>query len=326
MGPLIDHASIATREQASVDGAQGRAAVIVNPQAGRGGAEEFARRAAQVLAGRGMAVEVLCTTAPGHAVTIARGLAAQTDLVVAVGGDGTASEVANGLMGHQDRPVMAIVPAGSACDLALNLGVGSAEEGLAVLSNPSTRPMDVGRVDLMGPSGPTSRYFVLTTGTGYSPWVIRCATPRLKRVFGSRSYMVSGVLGAMRHRPPRMRWSADGEEGEGRVFNIVVANGEMEAGGARMSPGASLFDGRLWVGIWHGSSSLAGLWRMRLIYSGTHVGRPFITYRSAQSVSLESYPPVGVQVDGEVPGTTPARFTIVPGALRVIVGPGMAQG
>ena len=48
MGPLIDHASIATREQASVDGAQGRAAVIVNPQAGRGGAEEFARRAAQV--------------------------------------------------------------------------------------------------------------------------------------------------------------------------------------------------------------------------------------------------------------------------------------
>ncbi len=326
MAPLMDQAGIATREQASVDGAQGRAAVIVNPQAGRGGAEGIARRAAQVLAGRGMATEVFPTTAAGHAITIARGLATQMDLVVAVGGDGTASEVANGLMDQQDRPVMAIVPAGSACDLALNLGVGSAEEGLAVLSSPSIRPMDVGRVDLVGPSGPTSRTFVLTTGTGYSPWVIRCATPRLKRVFGSRSYMVSGVLGAMRHRPPHMRWSVDGEKGEGRVFNMVVANGEMEAGGARMSPGASLFDGRLWVGIWHGSSSLAGLWGMRLIYSGAHVRRPFITYKSAQSVSLESDPPVGVQVDGEVPGTTPARFTVVPGALRVIVGPGMAQG
>ncbi len=67
-------------------------------------------------------------------------------------------------MDHQDRPVMGIVPAGSACDLALNLGVGSAEEGL-VLSNPSTRPMDVGRVD-KGALWTDQRYFVLTTGTG----------------------------------------------------------------------------------------------------------------------------------------------------------------
>lgn len=296
------------------------AVVIMNARAGRGAAHRLAERAAGLVSRRGMQTRVLATSARGEATELTHRYAADASLVIAVGGDGTASEVANGLMAVDPRPTLAVIPAGSACDLARNLGVCDAEEALLALSMGHTRAMDVGRVRLQTSSGPSTLYFLLTTGTGFSPWVIRCATPTIKRLFGARSYIVSGIVGAACYRPPAMSWRIDDQAGRGRVFNVVVANGAIEAGGAQMSPGASLFDGKLWVSVWQGGSSLAGLWRMRLIYSGRHVEHPAIRYGPAQTVTLESDPAVGIQVDGEVPGTTPATFDIIPAALQVVTG------
>lgn len=303
------------------------AIVIVNPKAGRGDGGSVARRAVDRLTTHGWDAEVLSTSRPGEATALARDESGGASLVVAVGGDGTASEVAEGLMSLDDRPAMAVVPAGSGCDLARNLGIGGIEAGLDALETQAMRNMDLGRIELQGQDGPFSRYFVLTTGTGFSASVIRSATTRVKRLFRSKTYAVAGVLGAFRYRPPMMRWTVDGETGEGRVFNVVVSNAEIEAGGARMSPGATAFDGKLWVAVWHGSSALAGLWRMRLIFGGSHVEHPAITYTAGSVVTIDSDPPVGIQVDGEVPGRTPARFEVVPGVLRVVVGqaPGLTR-
>ena len=295
-----------------------RTLCIVNPAAGAGRGGSFADVVLPRLREVEDRLEVAYTERPGHASEIAAEGGARADLVIAAGGDGMVSEVVHGLVGGGHAPVFATIPLGSACDFALNLGVRDIDLALSALERGIEMRLDVGEVCLRGPEGPARRHFVLTTGTGFSARVIERATPRAKRLFRANAYTVAGVLAAVGYRPPLMRWRIDGEEGEGRVFNFVVASAELESGGAPMSPGARLDDGRMHVGIWRGPGGLRGLWRMRLIFSGEHIHQPGFVYRPALEVEIDSEPPAGVQVDGEVPGRTPASFRILPGRLRAL--------
>jgi len=294
------------------------ALVIVNPVAGAGRGESVAARYVARLSESGWSLEVARTERAGHAVELASARGGNHPVVLAAGGDGTLSEVVHGLMEAGHDPTVGVLPSGSASDYALNLGIGTREQALAAVREGHSGLVDVGLAELQGAEGPLRRHFVLTTGTGFSPRVIRVACPGMKRLFGRHCYNVAGVMAAATYRPPRMRWQIDDLSGEERIFNVVVSLAERESGGAPMSPGARLDDGLLWVGIAAGRSSLAGLWAMRLIFSGKHTQRPGFRYASARTVRLESDPPVGVQVDGDVPGRTPTAFSIMPRRLRIL--------
>ena len=291
---------------------------IVNPAAGAGRGASFAETGLVRLHSVADPFEVVYTQGPCHASLIAAERGGDVDLVIAAGGDGMVSEVVHGLVEGGHAPTFATIPLGSACDFALNLGVRDLEIALSTLTDGREMALDVGEAELQGPDGPVRRHFVLTTGTGFSARVIEHATPLVKRLFRANAYTAAGVLAAAGYRPPMMRWRVDGDEGEGRVFNFVVASAELESGGAPMSPGARLDDGCMHVGIWPGVGGLRGLWRMRLIFSGEHIHQPGFTYRAAHEVEIRSDPPVGVQVDGEVPGRTPVKFRVLPGRLRAL--------
>lgn len=295
-----------------------RVLCILNPAsaAGRTGA-----RANDLLAALAPAcgeIAVRATEGPGHAVALARELGGEWPCVLVGGGDGTVSEVANGLIEGGHDPLIALLPAGSGSDFARNLGIVTLEQGLAALAEGRETRIDAAIATLTTASGACERAFVLTTGTGFSPRVIATATRRWKRVFRAQSYTVAGIVAAVGYRVPRMRLTIDGETVAGRCFNVVVANAELESGGARMSPGARLDDGLLHVGAALEATALGGLRAMASIGSGRHVDSPRYLYRTARAVTIESDPPVGVQVDGEVPGTTPVSFHVLPGRLRVL--------
>lgn len=309
-----------TRAMANSPSAQsGSALCIVNPSAAGGRTLVLAGTLGERLSAHFAGLRVEATRHPGHATELAARHGGEHSVVVVLGGDGTVSEVARGLLEGEHDPLLVVVPAGSGSDYARNLGIVTPEQALGALEDGREVRVDVGTVRLEGPEGRLERPFVLTTGTGFSAAVIRRATPRLKRVCRAHTYTVAGVLASLGYRPPWMRWNVDGESGEGRAFNIVVANAELESGGARMSPGARLDDGSLWLGASMGSSALRGLWRMRRIFDGSHTEAAGFDYRRAHEVRLESDPPVGVQVDGEVPGRTPVSFGILPARLRVLV-------
>ncbi len=302
-----------------------RARLVVNPAAGSGAAKARAEEFVRDLREIGYHAEVAVSTGLRDAERLAR--ESDHDVVFALGGDGTAGAVASGLAAAGADSLFAPVSLGSAADLARNLGLRSPSAVLESLRQGRERRMDLGCATLTGERGERfERTFVLTTGTGFSPRVIRAARPWVKRVFRRHAYTFGGILAACGYRVPTMAWSIDGEEATGPVFNIVVANAEMESGGARMSPGASLFDGSLWVGVMRDVGALTGLWRMRLIFSGNHVHTPGFVYRRARAVTIDSQPPVEVQVDGELRGRTPVAFRVLPGCLRALVGPDVADG
>ena len=103
------------------------------------------------------------------------------------------------------------------------------------------------------------------------------------------------------------------------MFEIVAMNGPYAGGGMRLAPDAALDDGLLDCVLFGDVTKLDFLTTFPKIYSGRHLAHPKIELVRGSSVSVESDPPLPVVLDGEQPGTTPARFEIVPRALRVRV-------
>ena len=116
-----------------------------------------------------------------------------------------------------------------------------------------------------------------------------------------------------------MTIEADGERWEGRMFEVIVANGAFAAGGMRVAPEASPDDGLFDVVVIGDVTKLDFLTTFPKIYRGTHVGHPRVDVLKARSVSVTTDEPLPVVLDGEQPGSTPVHFELLPKALRLRV-------
>jgi diacylglycerol kinase family enzyme len=105
---------------------------------------------------------------------------------------------------------------------------------------------------------------------------------------------------------------------ERRVRTIAVANGAYLGGGMHMAPGARTDDGVLEVVTIKDIGRVKGIVSLPLLYRGTHGRLPEVEFGRARHLEIEADEPVGVEADGELAGTTPAVFEIVPAALQVI--------
>jgi len=298
-----------------------RVAFIVNPVAGggRGQARWDAWRAA--LASAASVVKARFTSQPGDAVRIADEVGRESDLVVAVGGDGTLLEVASGLLSAGVPPtLLGVVPAGTGNDTARQLGVSSLEQARLALRGARTRIVDAIRIRFRAHGASVSRHALLFGAVGIAQEALRRTTPLVKRLFGRRLAYPVGALRALRtYRAPPMRVCCDGQTAAGRFLLVCVSNAEQAGGGLRLAPGAQLDDGLLHVNMCESVSrgqALMLLWRL---FRGRHLSHPKVRYVSARQVAVQTEPPVEVEADGEILGHTPAQFAVVPRALRVLV-------
>jgi len=265
-------------------------------------------------------VKTVYTDAPGHAERIARETAPTCDALVAVGGDGTASEVATGILtsAAPDTP-LGLLPMGTGNDFALALGIRNRDDAKAALFGGEARAVDVCEVHYATPAGTEVRLSLVGSAAGYPAYVVARTSERTKRIFRRRSYLVMALACSLRYRPPETRITIDGEERCERLLLCVVANTERTAGGTmRMAPGARVDDGLLNVILAAGVRPVAFLPKLGRLRTGAHVDLPEIEYRTAREVTIECVPDVDVTVDGDPVGTTPARFRVRPGVLRVL--------
>ncbi len=266
---------------------------------------------------------MLLSREPGDIAHFAERAAAEgARLVVAVGGDGTAHEAVNGLLrAGPTETELAIVPRGTGRDYARSLGIPFGfEDSLRVARNGSTRTVDVGRAEYVAQSGTTeSAYFANFGGAGISGAIARRANSSSKALGGRVSFLVATVAVFARWHAADVIASVDGEPLEQRAFEVLIANGEFTAGGMKVCPGAKPDDRELDVLMIGDFTKLDFLLTFPKIYRGTHVAHPKVTLRRGQVVTVDSTTPLPVVLDGEQPGTTPARFEIVPQVLRVRV-------
>lgn len=257
---------------------------------------------------------VYLTREPGHATLLAReAVAAGADLVLAVGGDGTVNEVAQGLLGS--AAALGIVPAGSGNGLAralrLPLQPGAA---LAALEAGGRRRMDVGTLN--------RRPFLNVAGAGFDAAVGHAFHERGKR--GGRrgllGYVRLSVLELRAYRPRRLTLEVANERLELAAFVLTFANGLQYGSGAVINPGGKLDDGRLEVVVVENGP----LWRTlaaapRLFLGGLE---RMTGYRrlAAASATVTAEAPVALHCDGDpVPAAARIDVGVVVRGLEVVV-------
>jgi len=210
---------------------------ILNPRAGVSPVE--ARRAAERGHPRWNDFDLSVTEGPGHATELARAAAdAGADLVLSVGGDGTANEVARGLLGR--TAALGIVPMGSGNGLARALRIPLRPmAALDALETGVRRAIDVGMIN--------GRPFLNVAGVGFDATVSHAFhdSGRAGGRRGLMSYIRLSLRELVRYRAPRVVIETPNERLEARPFVAVFANGPQYGAGAVINPGGKLDDGRL---------------------------------------------------------------------------------
>ena len=263
-------------------------------------------------------MEVERTDGPGHGAELAaRAAAGGATRVVAVGGDGTVHEVANGLLRQGGAAALGVVPIGSGNDFAKLVGVYRHSPVRAVrrLVTSQTVTFDVGRAG--------AEYFVNSMGVGFGPAVIRVRNG-MRGLSGFASYFVPVVRAFAGFRPPRLEIRAAGFSETGYMMLVEVCNGTTAGGSYRFAPEAQPADGRLDVCLVRRVSLPRFLLALPRVMRGTHGTMREVALFRTRTVTIRSLDgPLPLHLDGELRepqgGTVECVVRIEPARLKVMV-------
>ncbi len=299
-----------------------RTKLIVNTTAGKGHAGKILPLVQGYLAQYGIEYDLTCTAERGQGVELGRAAAvAGYERVVAMGGDGTADEVANGLLlaaeeGHE--AVLGVIPAGSGNDFSHAIGIpAEPEEACRRLAEGQVRPIDLIRATVDG----CPHIFDNSVGLGFDADVA-LETCKIKRVHGFVMYLwaVFRVLASNHKWPYPMRITVDGRPLPHQAVTLItVANGPRAGGGFYLTPGAQPDDGLLDVCIADKLDRLGILQLLPHVMKGTHIDKKPVTMLRGRHVLIEGGRGLPGHVDGETLCTEGHRieFEILPGKLKV---------
>ena len=243
--------------------------------------------------------------------------------VVAVGGDGTVHDVANGLLrqatggggAQHAAPLLGVVPIGTGNDFAKLVGVYRHAPVPAVrrLVTARTAAFDIGHV--------LDEYFVNSAGIGFGAEVVRVrnATPGLS---GFLSYLVPVFRAFARFRPPRLDVRASGFRETGYMMMVEICNGTTAGGSYRFAPAALPGDGRLDVCVVRRVSLARFLLAIPRVMRGTHGTMREVALFQTRRITLRSLDgPLVLHLDGELrePATRECTVRVEPGRLNVLV-------
>jgi diacylglycerol kinase (ATP) len=254
---------------------------------------------------------------------VAQAAADGAEQVVAVGGDGTLNEIANGLLAlpERDRPELAVIPFGTGMDFARSHEIPrKLDAAVDVALAGRTATIDAGRVRYTAwDGGEAESFFANIASAGMSGAVARQANQTSKALGGRVSFFAALVRVFAGWRNTELEIDAGGEKRAGKLTNLIVANGRYQGGGMLMAPEAAVDDGLFDILVIGDITKRDFVLNVGKIYRGTHLSHPKIELLKSAAVSVDGAVPVPLELDGEQPGTTPARFDVVPGALRLRV-------
>jgi diacylglycerol kinase (ATP) len=304
--------------------------LIVNPKSAAGRTGRHFDAIARAVRDAVGDFECAFTSLRGDGSRLAReARVAGANLVVAVGGDGTAGEVIDGLVVADRRaaegPCFGYIPRGTGGDLRRTIGMGEDVVSAARwLASKDEAILDLGRITFVGNDGQRQvRHFANVAGFGISGVVSRRVNDGLKLPSGKLSFMLASARALLGWSDQPVRWRADGGPWqEERITALSVCNGRYFGGGMLVAPDARMDDGLFDVVVWKGLGIADFVVKKHKLYDGTHVELPNTRVLRARTVEAEPLDgaDVALDVDGESPGRLPAVITLLPGALRIRVG------
>jgi diacylglycerol kinase family enzyme len=297
----------------------GALAVIVDPTAGEGRVAAEVGAVERALALRGLEHRIQVAEGPGDVSRLATAaLDEGFRYLAAVGDDGTVQDVVNGMFRDGrtivDSPVLAVVAAGSGCDLVRSFGLpGDVEGASSHLMGENTYELDVMKITVRGRNGDTDvRYAhnVAEIGLHASATAKAAGFPRW---MGNGRRFVGFWAAYAGTRRAVLDVVVDGRPQQHRAWSVIVGNGQFADGGLRLSPRSFPGDGVLDALLFTGPKSDAYRLLPRIFRHGDHVPDPGIKeLRARVAIRLDGPRPLPVVADGSVLGTTPVMFQVVP--------------
>jgi len=262
----------------------------------------------------GHRVEVRVTWKKGDARRFASE-ASNVDLLIAAGGDGTLNEVLHGLMdlSSTTRPVLGIVPLGTANDFATGCGIPrDPAKALALCLEGEGVPIDVGKAN--------DHWFINAASSGFGAEITATTSPELKRLFGPAAYAVTGAILAINIHQYHGRLRLPDREITGSGLLVIVGNGRQTGGGIEVAPRACIDDGLLDVLVVRQISPTALLAAARELQQLPPDGE-YISYWQTRWLEVHPEEAIPVNLDGEPLRLSTVRYEAVPKAIQLIVPP-----
>lgn len=301
--------------------------LIVNPAANGGKTREMwseLRRPIERVLG---ACELAFTERTGHAIDLARAAASTFDRIIAVGGDGTFSEVASGVLASGAQPAVGLIHQGTGGDFRRSLGFEHRLDRYLAATTREPRLIDAGLVEYIDRAGQQqTRRFVNVASIGMGGLVDKYVSEGTRMLGGTATYFLATLKALANGAVGNLVCDIETEEGT-RTLNLqtrilAVCNGRYFGGGMEVAPRASLDDGLFdVVGILGGGRApLVGV--LSSVYNGSHLSHSSVEYFRARSISLRLVNDHDserflLDVDGECVGQAPVKLTVLPKALRV---------
>ncbi len=297
---------------------------IVNPAAGKGKVRKVLVALSRQLKRRAVPHILTITESAGQATELSKN--STSDVVVAVGGDGTVNEVANGLMGSDK--VLGIIPSGSGNDLVKSLGISRKFDGaLDALLAERTKRIDAATVECKRHSANapdvsfTRRFFVNGVGIGFDAAVAN-RTNEMKFLSGIAVYVLAVFQTLGKYKAPLFEMTFDGVESKARKLLIAIGNGTCAGGGFYLTPRAKVDDGLLDICLLDDFAIPSIMMIMPKVMRGAHESSRGVKMQRARRISINAEDPFFVHADGEIVGrdVNSVEIAVVPDALNVIVG------
>jgi diacylglycerol kinase (ATP) len=291
---------------------------IINPAAGGGRCGKLVQPALERLRACGIEVDAVETSSQGHATQISRDAYARGyRRFIAVGGDGTAFEIVNGLFpAPAEAPTLALLPLGTGNSFLRDFSDRGVEFAIEALLARRSQPCDVLR--LTHKTGVL--HYINLLSMGFSADV---ATMRARRFsgWGELGYQLSIFICLLRFRRRPFPLRIDGEQNTDRrpCLFLTFSNSKFTGGTMMIAPGADINDGLIEYVRWGPIGRIGLIRNLPTLYDGTHINHPLAERRSAHQIDFRFDRPVDVMIDGEVLTLHCQSLDVLPSALNVVV-------
>jgi diacylglycerol kinase (ATP) len=293
---------------------------IVNPAAGGGKSAKLAGPALARLRAKGLHIDVIASTGPGHAVQLAREAYSQGyRRFLAVGGDGTAHEILNGVFARNpaaERIALGFLPLGTGNSFLRDFTKHGAEASLDALFADRTRPVDL--VRLTHASGEIYSFNILSVGFTAD---VGALTNRVFKPLGHLGYLFGVFVGLvqLKRRAFVLRSDDETEWDTRRSLFLTFNNSKYTGGTMLIAPDADPSDGFIEFVRWGPIGRFGLLLMLPRLYSGTHLNHPLASRRSVKHVEFNIPVPVDVLIDGEIFSLECKTLDILPSAVDIYI-------
>jgi YegS/Rv2252/BmrU family lipid kinase len=293
---------------------------IVNPAAGGGRSAKLAGPALAHLREKGLRIDVIASTSQGHGVQLAREAYDQGyRRFLAVGGDGTAHEILNGVFAGRaavQRIALGFLPLGTGNSFLRDFTEDGAAASMQALLEGRTRIVDLLR--LTHATGEIYSFNLLSVGFTAD---VAALTNRMFKPFGDLGYLLGVFVRVvqLRRRSTALRCDDDAEWDEGRSLFLTFNNSKYTGGTMLIAPDADPSDGLIEFVRWGPIGRLGLLRNLPRLYDGTHINHPLASRRAVRHVEFKAAAAVDVMIDGEVVTVECRAIDILPAAVDVYI-------